>query len=880
MILVEPILVEHRRTLFSELSEVRTFDAGATIAGVVEHLPVPAEFASHGAVYLKRDLNDPGHMVPRQNWRLVRPKPGTALFVSCVPQGGGDKGKGVFAVIAAIALIALTAWVGGGGLAFLGPAFASGSVGAQVAAAAITLAGTAALGLLTRGLVGGSDEAAESTRLGVAGITQNAIRPFRQVPAPLGLMRISPPMLARPWTTIEDTDQFVHLICGVCGPAEISAIKINETDLGDLPSGQVEVETREGWLDDAPLTLVTQSAFEENINLQMSTHRLDKDNTTLLPDAADSYPQPHIFRTARDPDRFRVTLHFPQGLARFDSSSQRVLIALRIEVRRVGEMTWRKLPEIHLEAALRAPMRQEIWLYFGGSESELLAEISGETSLFVRFYAQNPEWTADAYFNASPGAIDSNAAHILAGADQLFVFLDPAEFPRGDYDVRMQRSFAQNAGAQHTATAYTGGLFTYRTETPPNFTIPNQADFGGTVVIQSYTSFRDQYPIAQPGLTLIAVKAKNIRVSSVSALLEPYVPIWDGSDWDTVAPSSNPAALVRWVRTGWLNKRPADPALSDESLDEFYDYCESKGLSCQGVITQGSVEQAAALAANTGDALMRESDRWGVVIDRDRSGDGIQHLFGPHNMTSPLVMQRKFLTGARGVLPAFTDAARDYAVRELDRPVFDDGVPGGDDLLVEAIPYDGYADEALVRRRAKLDVRRVRLRATRYSWECHQEQLVAIKGDLVGLAHDILVDSYATGRVKGFSVSGGFLRSVTLNTNLQDLPIVNAEGVFEVERVFRLGDVFDLSVGPKIGLQIRLKDNTIATFPVAGVEDATLMIEGDVAAPAGLKRTCLAAVGPRERETRRVLITNIVPRRDQFARLEAVDEAPQIHEGL
>jgi len=48
----------------------------------------------------------------------------------------------------------------------------------------------------------------------------------------------------------------------------------------------------------------------------------------------------------------------------------------------------------------------------------------------------------------------------------------------------------------------------------------------------------------------------------------------------------------------------------------------------------------------------------------------------------------------------------------------------------------------------------------------------------------------------------------------------------------------------------------------------------------GFERTCLAAVGPRQRETRRVIITGIVPRRDHFARIEAVDEAPGIFSGL
>jgi hypothetical protein len=78
------------------------------------------------------------------------------------------------------------------------------------------------------------------------------------------------------------------------------------------------------------------------------------------------------------------------------------------------------------------------------------------------------------------------------------------------------------------------------------------------------------------------------------------------------------------------------------------------------------------------------------------------------------------------------DSSRDYEQRETDLPVFDDGVSSANsDLLVEAVPYEGYASQSLVKRRAKMDLRRARLRATRYSWECHQEHLVAIHGELV-----------------------------------------------------------------------------------------------------------------------------------------------------
>ena len=887
--LATPIVVEHRRTLFSEKSDLRTFAPGATVADIVTTLPVPVEFETFGAVYLKRGPEDKGHIVERRHWHRIRPKPGTALFVSCVPQGGSGDGKSVFAIVAAIALIALTVWVGGGGLGtmFAAPAFASGTVGAHVAAAAISVAGSAALQMLTRPPTGGGATAAEAAapQMGSAGISRNPIAPFRQVPVPLGKMRISPPLLARPFTTVEATDQFVHLICGVCGPAEISNIKINEADLADFSAEDIEIETREGWPDDPQLELVSQCGFEESINLELARHRLESDQTTLIQPVAESYPTTTTVRSLDHADRFRLLLNLPQGLARYDSATLPVLMAFRIRLRRVGDVTWRNLPEMHMEAAIRAPFRQAITFFFNGaSDVDLAASTSGQTPVFQRFYAQNPEWTADEYFNEAPASIDTAALHVFAGTNDVLVNLDPAEWPRGAYDVSIQRSFVQDQNAgQFSGGNYLGGLFTFRTAGPPSWTIVSQANYSTAAALESYTTFRARHPIAQPGLALIAVKAKNIRINAISAEFEPYVPIWDGTDWDTVAPSSNPAALVRWVRTGHLNKRASDPALA-AGLEDFYDYCENKGLSCHAVVEEGSVEQAAALAANVGDAIIRESDQWGVVIDRDRSSEGVQHLFGAHNMTSPLVIQRRFISGTRGIVPQFTDASRDYAMRELSQPVYDDGISrANDDMLVEAVPYNGYADEMLVQRRAKMDVRRARLRATRYSWECHQEHLVAMKGDLVGLSHDILSYVFGAGRIAAFTTETGspddLLRSVTLNTDVEEIPAWDVAGLFEVPDIFLVGDMFNLSA-PELGLQVRLADNTIAMLPVASVDGATITLDGDVPVPAGFGRTLLAAAGPRTRIVRRVLITNITPRRDHFARIEAVDEAPAIHRGL
>ena len=67
---------------------------------------------------------------------------------------------------------------------------------------------------------------------------------------------------------------------------------------------------------------------------------------------------------------------------------------------------------------------------------------------------------------------------------------------------------------------------------------------------------------------------------------------------------------------------------------------------------------------------------------------------------------------------------------------------------------------------------------------------------------------------------------------------------------------------------------------VSGVDGATILVDGTVAAPAGLRIGQLVAIGPTGRESRPVIISNILPRGNMDAMIEAVDLAPEIYQGI
>ena len=879
------IACEFKRTIFSEHRDDRLFEAGMTVAEIVDMFDKPAEFSAFGAVILydpdRHGLDEHGlpngQWIEREYWHRIRPKAGMAIFVSVVPHGGGggSSGKSIFALVAVIALIALTAWVGGGGLAFLAPGLlGAGTIGAHVAAAAIGIAGATAISLLTKPAAGQISQAsaAAGMTLGSAGITQNKISPYQQLPAVLGTFRTSPSFLASPFTTIENGEQVVHAIVGLPGKYDISDIRIDTTPVADLPTGVLEYETRAGDASDADLTLITESGFEQTPGSELSKHRLDTDSQTLLQPVTSSYPKEQIVRTARRCNRFRITLQFPSGVA-YALNSNKILLSFRLRLRRVGSSTWINLPEVQFEASIRSGLRQEIWLWFGRDEGEVLAEATGQT-FWPRFYLRNSEWTANSYFNSGDAATPSaNSAHCYAGANGIYFFLDESTFAVDQYDIGITRGFADTAGSNFTATSYIGGLFTYRTFSDPNYKIPDQSLTVAATILENYTSFRDEYPIARRGMAMIAVKAHNLAINSISAIFSSYA--------GTGAATDNPADLLSFVLTGNLNGRPLDPARL-ESLSTWKSHCTSVSLACNALITQGSVEQAAAMVAIAGEALLRRSDKWGVVIDQDRSAESVVASFSPSNMTSPLTITKNFLAGAaQGVLPSFHDETQDYAVTDLPLAIFDDGVEQSDLNLVEGASYDGLTTAAQVTRRAKRDLRAMRMRSIKYQFGTHLNQLNIKKGSLVGLSHDVLIDTYAAGRVKAFTVDSGNLIDVTLNTDLLDLPPASFGANFFVWPMnwFRGSNMFT-GDGPELSVQIENADGTILTVPIGSVDGRTLAIAGTVAAPAALKKSCMASVGPVDRVTRRVILADITPADDFHATVTCVDEAPAIYQNL
>lgn len=284
-----------------------------------------------------------GEIIPRNMWSTYRPKPGALIEARAfpVPRGGGDGGaKNPLRIVLTIAVLAFAAWAGPAlaGLLFSAETIAAG--GAWVTFATAALSGvTAAVGMLAVNAIApirpakmaelsSASGQKDSPTLFIDGAS-NEIRPFSPVPVVLGKYRMTPPFGAKPVTEVIGDKQFIRLlfIWGI-GPISIdtTSLKIGDTLLSEFSDYQIE--HREGYADDEPLTLFPDVVDQEDFSV-------------LLTQAAS-----WVMRTSgASADELSVDLTCPQGLTQYDDSGNKSAMQVNVEIEYSvsGANDWQKI---------------------------------------------------------------------------------------------------------------------------------------------------------------------------------------------------------------------------------------------------------------------------------------------------------------------------------------------------------------------------------------------------------------------------------------------------------------------------------------------------------------------------------------------------------
>lgn len=758
-----------------------TVPAGLTLAEIVARVQPDPALMLGASVFLGDEE------IPRQCWPRVRPKPGTTVSVRVAPAGGG--GKNPLRTVLLIAVL-VAAVVIPGAQPFAGTLLASGTIGGSLFGAAIGLAGS----LLVNALVPASRpkaqelsrEGAESPTYSISG-ARSDLRPFEPVPRVLGEHRITAPLGARTYTEIVGDNQYLRMLAvWGYGPLHLRDFKVGETPLTDFKG--VEVEHRQGFDTDPPITLFPNDVFEEPLAIALTAAGSWQTRTT----------QP-------DTDEISLDFTWPLGLVEFDALGNKLARTVEVEVQYAptGTSAWsipkeglafgarnsgvlaaptahshknpgdppivqhtRRIYRISLVAATGAiVVRAGSPSFWEVRERDgALIEIGPDVPIVpsTEVTVARVERRSDAPTISAGDIVDERPAvnpPFGSGGDfvpsangtQVTIAAGTLIFPpvkataarssvvrkglrfrvaRGQYDVRCRRVTPDAVGQNIFDTVSWTTLRSINEDPPINMT-----------------------GLAQTALRILATEQLGGVIQELNCVATSILPDWNGTDWSEVRPTSNPAALFREVAQGKANAKPRSDAQMDlTTIEAWHETNSFEGRTFNAVIDfRTSVRDLLADIAIAGRAgLTKIDNKWGVAVDEPKTI--VRQHFTPRNSRN-FRATRTFQDLPHALRVRFIN--RDKGWRPDERIVYRDGFDAQTATDYEGLEEFGVTDSDHAWMNGRYYFAVAQLRPERYEFETDIQNIIVTRGDRVAITHDVILVGLASGRVKSIVEDGG-----------------------------------------------------------------------------------------------------------------------------
>tara|TARA_R100000908_G_scaffold21969_2_gene8897 strand:+ start:28789 stop:34554 length:5766 start_codon:yes stop_codon:yes gene_type:complete len=713
-----------------------------------------------------------------------------------VPKGTGDRQENTQKAImigATVLGAALTGGIGAGaGVGFWGGAWAGAKTGIAVAALNV---GSSFLMSKTQ-----SVEKADFNRLGNVTGSRNRANAYGVIPKVYGKRKIYPSIAGKPFTEVIGNEQYLRvLFCLGYGPLIPSVPKVGDTSIGDIvfntDGGTYHFNSNDNYED-----------VEIEIGERPSIYANDVDE--IVPgdsfvDAGDAF----IETTSVDTDEFSVTLTFPSGLYREDNGKTKTAFyAFDVHYREVGETTWN--------------------------------DASFDLNDGLQFI------NCDLYPSASPlgaGFETKNAAretHRCGIRRKL-----PS---KGQYEIRVTKKNASSSSS-------------------------NDVD---DCTWSSFKSVEYVSPVNTENIVYLAMRVKaqgNISntLEQFSVEVESQLSEYNGSSWsdptsytngDPNSPAtSNPAWIAADIISGNANSGAlAKSKIDADAFKAWADRCDTRGDECNMVVDSSTtVKDLLQEVSSYGRASIQEID--GVylpVVDIEKTTP-VQH-FTPRNSIN-FSSTRIFPDNPHALKVRFINPDKDW--QQDEAIVYDDGYnadgSGEDEQATkfETISFLGITNWDQAWKTGRYILAEAKLRQEVYSLEVDFEHLIANRGDLVKVTHDVPLWGSGYGRIKSFTLNGS---SEVTEVVLDDVVTIQAATDYVLRVRGTDGSSHELSVATTSAGEY----NTLSITPeVADIAAGDLYMFGEV-----------------NKETTNLKITAIQAQDDLRATLLLVDDAPEIYD--
>jgi hypothetical protein len=397
----------------------------------------------------------------------------------------------------------------------------------------------------------------------------------------------------------------------------------------------------------------------------------------------------------------------------------------------------------------------------------------------------------------------------------------------GQYEVRVRRTVAQSNSAKISDSCIWTDLRSFNTASEP-------------VLLSG---------IAKSAFRIKATGQLNGIVNQLNALVSLKIPTWNGSAWTTAtSATSNPAAIFRYVLKGAPNKKPVTNAnINNEELGAWYEFCEAKGFAFDQVIDfQLSVRDLLQDVANAGKASPAYvDDKWTVIIEQPRS-TVIQH-FTPRN-TRNFAGQILYNEIPDALRIRFFNKNKGY--REDEYVIYDDGFKAANATTFQMIDLPGQTNPSNVYKLGRHYIASARLRPEVFTFELDIEHLVAMRGDLCRLTHD----------VPGIGQMSGRVVSRATNTIVLDETVTR-----EADKAYTLR-IRETATGTTRALTVAASGTTVTSDTVTVTSGGSNVNAGD-----------LFQFGEQNLESLEVLIAGIEYLDDLAAAVTCVPYSPAIY---
>lgn len=870
---------------------------------------LPNDFLENGIVLAN------GKQIPNEDWDKFVPAMQDVVthvtFHAPIQGGGGDGGKNVIGIIAAIGLTIATSGIASGALlpnlsgSIASSLSISATAGAAILAGGVSIIGGLAISALTappvnRNVPANTDDGSGSTSLAKASLSGNTLQPNAAIPRVIGTRRVFPPFAYEPIPEIIGQDEYISASYVLAGAHEMTDFQIGESalDINNIDS-DLEVYVFDGRPSSTPAPIPNLQGRTSTFNIEMSKHQVDPENGSLSANNG-ALPVFHGMMTADSPDE--AWIHFMlQGLILQNSPSSVLRIPFRIRMRRIGDTVWRNLPELHLAENTQSQRRYQIKFKFAplsGGRTQPRAD-KGWIEARKVVPAQNvpplgTTFTSDSYFSSASGndvyrndtVNTTNVINVNLEPETATFFLDPASWPAGVYQIEIKRGAAfDNVSFTSSTYSYGGSIrdfFGILTSRAMPLNTENLLD---SLVLTRCVSVRFQKPIRQENLATVYIRARNRAVDKLSVKASAYVRNFNGTNWNTIEKTSNPAAHFLDLMTGEMNSDPIPEELIDfDSLQDWWTRCNSEGLKCDMVVDSGTVADTMSLVASCGYAQPFHSELWGVVQDYDRSAETPVQIFTSRN-SAGLNWKKALPKLPTGLRVNYSDILYDYDQRQIN--VYREGAEDND-AQIEQTTYEGIVEADKIVRRARFDLRQGAYRSAVYSLSTSAEALKCRKGSLVGINHDLVTRMRGAARVSEVILNdSGLISGLVLD---QTVNVLKEEEFLTVANFNAVINVNDL--GLRTGCTIRRSNGLFTTHEVSNVSEETDTIyfttpfaddvtDGsffDKGKIPQVKEGCLVAVGELNNVQKRYIVTEISNGAGLSANLTLVDEAPQLWE--